>query len=272
MTTIECVQRATHFVDLALPTQSPDVSMFRLWAASSINDAYGEYDAVGGGDSGVGGSGPVQFGPPIGRNSSYRSPLIQSRRIGMLSSASELQGRSRFIFDPDDFNSIDEMPLEANYSFIRVQDFPVALGAWHTVAGAVNNADPVLGSIYCLPPVGALTTNFSPITFTGDAPANTGALAGYSAPLNLAWQRPPVMALVFYRPIEIILHNNSEADTLLYSMSPGAPMIPLGPGVETNTVARSVKYLFLASADSSGADAVSVNFSIHGSMDLDLFK
>ena len=261
-TRAEIMERSTRFVDLVVRNGDPNVTAWRIYGHGTLNDAYGPaHDATGGGTSGVGGTGPVAFINQVGRESGFRSPLLIQRRLGFLESRAQLRRMSRIMFDPDDYASLPGMPSERGNLYVRVQEFASTVGGWRTVMGALNTGDPVLGPIVVVPPVRFFGSPNGALSLTGNAPANTQAIAGGIVPVNESGQFPGPMHIILPRPASVRIRNTDPAVDLLFAFRYGQSMetVPFGEQVE---VKGGVKELLLASADSGGGGAVAPTFNL----------
>jgi hypothetical protein len=138
-----------------------------------------------------------------------------------------------------------------------------------TVQGTLNNGAPVLGPIYLLPRPGFMNTNLPSLTFTGTAPANTGAVPGEVSPVNVDGQLPNPMNIVLPRASDEITVNNLQAAggvNLLISLSLGMPMVEVEPQKSFVLADGGIKSVVVASADNGGGGAVAPTFTAWASI------
>lgn len=240
-TAVGLVERAHHLIDLILPTDDPNVTAYNLYGHKTLDDAYGNPTG-----SGVGGAGPVEFISNVGRNSSYRSPLIVERGHGRLTSRAQLRRRSRIIFDLDDYDSLTQMPSDTQALYVRVQEYAVTAGGFREVLGAVDTGDPVLGPIYVVPPRSFFRGPNGHLPLGGTAPGGTTATPGSIAPLNEDSQVPRMMHIILPRPGSITITNLDPANDLYYTFSLDDTVLSLAAGEVPVRTTPGVKEILLA--------------------------
>lgn len=237
-TRVEIMGRVPHMLELLIRNTDPKVSAYRVYGHRTLTDAYG--DPTG---SLVGGAGSVPFIPYIGRETSYRSNLIQKRRLGGLYSNADLRNMSRIFLDLDDFESIPELPSDEEILFLRVQEF--APGGFRTILAGPDAGQPLLGAITVCPPPSYYGSSRAFLTLAGIAPAATGATAGNLPPRNESGLAPPPLDFVLPFTSGMFLHNNGTSP-LLYCAGWGLPMGFLENGDGPVEVPGGIKQLILA--------------------------
>lgn len=239
-TRVQIIERVRHFADLMIRNDDPNVSAYRIYGASTLNDAYGNPTG-----SGVGGAAPAAFIPYLGLQAGFRSPMIIKRGLGRLESRAQLRRMSRIAYDPDDYASAAVMPAEEGLAFIRTQEFAITAAGFRTVLGAVDTGAPVLGPIVVLPTAGFYGSPNAPLTLAGIAPANTTAVAGANTPLNEGMQAPNPMHVVLPRPSGLVIRNLDAVNDLLYSFALGHPMLTVAAATSV-AITGGVKEILLA--------------------------
>lgn len=262
-TRVGMYQRFTNFIDLIV-RNSPDASAYRLWYASTLDDAYGD-PTNGGAGCGVGGSGGAVILEAL------EDQIVQTVPNGVRSAQTKVaenrKGQTSFQIDPRDIPVMDEQ-----ITFFRVQEFRRSVGDWLVVAGAINNGDPIQGPILVVPPVSVFGTPVGSYTLAGKAPSNTGCSAGAIPVIDTTVQTPPPMHIVLARPASsLLIRNEDSGASLLVSYGAGMPMlsIPHGEDLVTNYGHGKpvITEIFLARESGDGAcvfsmDVMSANFII----------
>ena len=132
-----------------------------------------------------------------------------------------------------------------------------------TLVWEADAANPVLGSIYCIPPALHFGSSQPSFTMQATAPSNTGSLAGGLPNLSedLGSVTPRAMHLVFPNWLGELLVRNLSLNNLLLSFGPGQMMrnIPTGAILDLTSGKTKTKELLLACPDAGGAD-----FTLHG--------
>jgi len=245
------LERSTHLIHTYLPNDSAVVG-YQFWGADTVNNAYGNPAA-----SGVGGSGVVaMFTTPF--NQTFRSPTLRRKGLGLV--PENRRGMTHALFDLDDYIAVGTaIPPDDQWLYLRVQENRRTVGLLD-LAGAP--ADPVLGPIYCVPPVKSLGLSQPTFTLQGIAPSATTSTAGvlpvFSEDLTSAIPRPLFLVLP-YPLSEFTLANLDGAKTLLVSFGPEQAMQSIAPGGEVQLYSGSTKALVLATAAAGGCP-----FSLHG--------
>ncbi len=259
-TTIGMVERHPGLVDVML-RDKPDVAGYRLYAHATLDGCYGNPDAFGGGDSGVGGTGPDVF-LTVNRSATVSSPSVIRRGWGAIGESR--RGMARAYFSLDDYTTPgNNIPSDSDQAYIRVQENARSTG-WRVVLGATNNDAPVLGPIYILPVPGFMSTNLPTMTFAGTAPANTQSAALLVPKLNVASDFPNPMVIVLPRACDELTLKNLEAaagTSMLVSLGLGMPMIEVAAQDSFVVSDGGIKTIVLASADNAGGAAVAPSFS-----------
>lgn len=157
------------------------------------------------------------------------------------------------------------VPGAAGVFTITTADAPrVALDVATTAAGtlvaSLDPANPVLGPIYCIPPVSHVG---GPTSFTlqGTAPSSTGSTAGAPPALSedLTLAGPRAMHLVFYRSLTEIRIHNLSAVNLLVATGPYHLMENVGAGDSWYVGKAQVKELILACPNGVAGASFAVN-------------
>jgi hypothetical protein len=142
----------------------------------------------------------------------------------------------------------------------------VALDAASTAAGtlvaSLNAADPVLGPIYCIPPVDFFGSYEPTFTAQGIAPSSTASAEGNPPDLDqdLTSAAPRAMYLVFPKPLTALSIRNLSLVNLLVSFGPGQTMRRVDAGAILDIYSGSTKEVLLACPDGVAGAA----FSLHG--------
>ena len=216
-TRVGLYQRFPNFIDL-LVRNTPDAKAYRLWAAPSLNDAYG--DPTG---SGVGGSGPSEI-LEVALNGLAQT--AGAAKAGCSKIPENRKGQTSFQADPRDIPASDE-----DFMYFRVQERRKATGDWLIVTVGPDAGDPIMGPILMVPSV---AYNYQPaVTYTmwGKAPSNTGCAEGHAPAFDVTAQVPNPMHIVFPRPVSgVTVKNTDDAASLLFSYGVGQPMIRLPKG------------------------------------------
>lgn len=254
-TRVGLYQRFTNFIDLII-RNSPDASAYRLWAAASLNDAYGNL-AGGGVGSGVGGSGGVALlaveENQIGRTTPNAVRSAQTRV------AENRQGQTSFQIDPRDIPVMDEQMM-----FFRVQEYRRTTASWLTVAGVVNTGLPIQGPILIVPPMSVFGTASGSYMVSGKAPSNTGCALGVSPVIDVTVQTPLPMHLVLGKASSaVLIRNEDSAGNLLVSYGVGMPMIRIPQGGELSSGYghgnAAISEIFLARESGDGGCLFSID-------------
>lgn len=227
------LQRSVHLIDV-LVRNSPEVKGYRLWAARSIDDAYGTIEGAVN-DSGVSGTGGLLILEAMAKKVAASTSII--RRGVMMSDV--LRDQTRFLFDVDDYivpaagPTISLVPSDDEFVYLRVQENRGALGWLAVDSGASKNADqPYKGPILIVPTAPFFGRFASVMTFTGSAPDGTGCTSGSVPLFDATMQNPPPLHIVVPRPMGSMAIYNTEAvggNDLLVSFGPGMPMIKIPP-------------------------------------------
>lgn len=237
--------RSTNAVEMLRLDHRP-CTAYTFWAADSVVNAYGNPTG-----SGVGGLGPSElFTVLAGRQ--YQSPSLKRRGLFF---DHAFRGQTQVRYNIEDFVTPGGViPEDDAWHYLRVQehrsDAPLLLDG--------DPAQPVLGSIYCVPPASFFGQPIPNVMLTGVAPSNTSDAAGALPDLSvdLSSTAPRAMHLVF--PLQFVQQGLSIVNTegiggnnLLVSPSPRAPFMELGPGEEI-LLGGGRDFVF-ACADTGGA-------------------
>jgi len=170
---LNLIDRGPNYMDIMFRVD-PSVSKYRLLIAKTINDAY---DTTGGaGTNGVfGTNAPFQYPVDFTSGTTYRSDLIVQRGLGRLDES--VRGQTRIILDLSQYYGPANPSVPADYqlTFIRVQEFNVALGAFGPP-----------GPIHIVVPPQFFSSIPAGVTLAGTAP-NTGVSAGNIPTDNALW-------------------------------------------------------------------------------------
>jgi hypothetical protein len=255
--------RATNFVDLIVRDQD-DVTEWRLWGASTLNDAYG--DPTG---SGVGGVWPTTM-LTAAKGRMATSPSIVKRGYAGLAPDNR-QNFASFVYDPDDFLAPATPPpflSDSETFYVRAQMKRLA-GGWAAVpAGAPLNANrPIMGPILVIPTVQAMGMASLSINLTGIAPSGTGAVIGSAPIFDETFQAPIPMHIILPRPISnfVITNLSDDADTaLLVSFGIGQPWHPIYGGMgnlsqlSSDSLGGGTRDLILATTAAAGGSPFAI--------------
>ena len=248
------VQRAPHFIDLIIRDR-PGTGAYRMWTASSLDDAYGPLAG-----SGVPGTGPGP-GPDLPVGQITRTASVIKRGAGMVEESRK--GQTSFQVDLDDFG-----PSDDDAQYLRIQERRITSG-WLTSTGPLNPGVPILGPTLFVPPPNFFGMSAPAFTMYGTAPDGTVNHPGFPAVFDETLQIPPPMHIVFPRPAyEIRVQNLDTSLSLLVSTGVGMPMTEItvadgmtvfrGPGIH--------EVLLSGSSGSLGGGAV--KFALSGTVAL----
>ncbi len=204
-------ERLPQHIDATIPIEK-GTSQYRITAASTLDDSYGNANGVGG----AGGS--TLF--DIDSGAFFASKSLKQKRHAS-EDIPHGSGRdrkvTRFIWNPMDyFNpsepTLQEVPEDNDVLFMRVQRYLDAVG------GFVDD-----GPINIVVPMSSLTTARPLLTLAGTAPDVTCA----------AGEKAPADAMHFHLPLHsagFIIFNHSVGDPLYVSFAKGHPMamVPAG--------------------------------------------
>ena len=205
------LQRSPNLVEMFRHDSLPTAG-YQLWAAGTLDDAYGNPAA-----SGVGGAGPdAMF--QVTRGQQFRSPTLRRKGLGFYET--NRRGQTHIVYDIEDYITVGgEIPTDDKWHFIRAQENRSGVGLL-TVAGPRA----LLGPIYCVPPATFFGMPNPSFTLTGTAPSGTTSAAGappvYDEDVTSAAGRP--LHIVFTRPLVYLTVFNDEAgggNNILISMA-----------------------------------------------------
>ena len=258
------LQRSTDFIDLMV-RNNQEADAYRLWAANSVNNAYGNL-TDGGAGSGVGGAGPTLL---LTAEKDQIARSVRAARAGAAAVVENRKGHTSFQVDMQDYPALGP---DEHYTYVRVQERRMSTGGWLTVAGVNNNGLPILGPILIVPPRGFFSGGpAGTFTVVGTAPSNTGNVAGNPATIDETVQVPLPMHIVFPRPASaMVIRNDDAAGDLLVSYGVGMPLLTVGQGSELvpglGHGQGTIRELFLArEAGNGGCDFsldVQIDFAI----------
>jgi len=204
-------ERLPHHIDATIPIDK-GTSEYRITAASTLDDAYGNVNGVGG----EGGS--VMF--DVASGNYFASPSIRKKRhhaVDVPHGSGRDRNVTRFIWDPMDYfdptnEDLAEVPEDSDVLFMRVQRYLDAVGDF------VDD-----GPINVIMPQSSMTVSRPLVTLAGTAPS-VSAAAGEKAPADAMHIHLPLHSSGF------ILVNLSEAEPLLVSFATGHPMAQIPAG------------------------------------------
>lgn len=146
--------------------------------------------------------------------------------LGMHTFATNVGAPSNVVLIQPEDATPNLVPGAAGIFTVTTADAPrVALDVATTAAGtlvaSLDPTNPVLGPLYCIPPV-AHFGGSSSFTLQGMAPSSTGSAAGAPPALNedLTLAGPRAMHLVFHRPVTELTVRNLSGVNLLVATGP----------------------------------------------------
>lgn len=230
-------ERQPNYVDMVIPKEK-GIIQYKVGAASTLNDAYGNTNGVGGVET-------VDLFE-IGSGSEYRSSSIKSKKLHIAHGSGRDRNLTRMIFDPEDFfDPADATPNDEQLMFMRIQKFSEALGDYEP-KGPINVILPK-HFVQGVRPV---------LTLHGTAPAlNTDSVAGSYAHEN---------AMHFHLPMfssSVYIKNLAGAGgaNLHVSFNPGLPMIEVSPQDTIGLYDVNVMEVLVSCDGALAADAVNFN-------------
>lgn len=227
------LQRAPNFVDL-LVRDRPGTNAYRLWGASSLENAYGTLV-----DSGLTGTGGAVL-LEARKGGMARSLMVTKRGAGMVEECR--RGQTSFQFDPEDY--VATLGLNGYLMFLRIQESRDTTG-WQAVpaGGPINANYPHRGPILVVPDASFFGRSASVISLQGLAPLLTGCVAGSRPLFDPTVQTPLPLHIVFPRPAATISVKNLHiGDNLLVSYGMGMPMMEVAPGTGSQPTGGGYSY------------------------------
>ena len=201
--------RTTNLVSITYP-EVPGVPKIRVSGSARLNDAFGPV-------AGVGGAGATPMFE-VASGGSYISPSIRGTRRGILDE--NVRGRTRAVFNPDDFSTPvvaagagNYIPTDDQTLFLRIQHYNTGRADWDAP-----------GPILVVPPYDFMTTTAPVFTVTGIAP--NMALSGTFPPNLPDFLGEGVMSFMVPGFSCTFSMTNLEADggiPLFFSCAPGMP-------------------------------------------------
>lgn len=228
---LNVIDRSHNYMDLMFRVD-PSISQYRLLIARTLNDAY---DLTGGtGTNGViGQNAPFVYPLDFRSGQTYRSSLIVQRGLGRLDES--VRGQTRLILDLSEFYGPANPSVPADYqlTFIRVQEYNVAVGAFGPP-----------GPIHIVPPPQFFSSIPAGITLAGMAP-DTGVRAGDIPSDSAMW-----VVLPRYCATSNVMNRDSSNDLLL-SWDYGQTSAAIEPTGSLGLTSVSYKNLLLESVGGS---------------------
>ena len=204
-------ERLPQHIDATIPIEK-GTSEYRITAASTLDDAYGN-------DNGVGGAGGSEMFD-VKSGSYFVSASVRQKRhhaVDVPHGSGRDRKVTRFIWNPMDYydpSSVDyaEVPQDEDVLFMRVQRYLDAVGDF------VDD-----GPINVVLPQSSLTVARPLLTLAGTAPS-VGAVAGEKASADAMHIHLPLHSAGF------IMVNLDLAAPLFVSFGKGHPMAQIPPG------------------------------------------
>lgn len=220
--------RLRNLIDISIP-RTEGITGYRVNAASTLDDAYGN-------DNGVGGNGTDNLFE-VNAGAFFKSPKLGRGRVGP-----EVTKRTRAVFNPDEFyTQAGQTPLDNQVMFMRVERFSTALGAYEAE-----------GPINIIMPYGALSVRRPALSLFGTAPS-VSCTAGAIAPDD---------ALHFHLHLYAVnlQIKNHGVDPMFISLGRGLPMLRLDGGELLSMFDTNITELFI------GGNGANPTFSIAASL------
>ena len=215
---------------------------YRLFAASSVNDAYGGFNGV----PGVFPATP--FIERLMRGEARISKAIQKRSLG---SYGGLNGQTKFFYNPDEFAGVGTHPPDRNVAFLRTQVMTTASPTF-PVPDPTNMSDI---RILVTPTFNSFAS--PQITMGGNVPDIATAQFGFPPPSGVMTIRMPISA----SGLNLVNHGPGD---LLYTLDPGLPLIQLDEG-QTLSITTGLKdVLMLCAVGSNPKFSANLSVSAYG--------
>jgi len=229
----------------------PGTGRYRLWGATSLDNAYGTLE-----DSGIAGDGGTAL------LEAAPGTIAQSTRVTARNwTVSESRkGQTSFQIDPEDWAGT--LPEDDNLWYVRVQE--QRAGNWMAVPAdaAANENYPIRGPILVVPPPRFYGQPSSMLNLYGTAPTGTGCTLGAVPVIDETVQTPLPIQILLPGPLSsMFIENHSDTHPLLVSYGQGMPMGSIGTEERSNYYAEGIREIFLASG---GVDAIT--FSIEATV------
>lgn len=226
-------ERQPNYIDMIVQKEA-GILQYKVSAANSLNDAYGNTNAVGG-------VGAVDMFE-IGAGGEYRSATIRKNKHHVAHGAGRDRGLTRMLFDPNDFyDPADVTPNDEQLMFMRIEKFSEALDDYEP-AGPINIVLPK-HFLQGVRPV---------LTLHGNAPALSSTAGSFPAQEAMHFHLPMFSSSVYIKNIDPLGGNN-----LHVSFNPGTPLIELAPQDEIGLYDVNVMEVLVSSSD--GAATVPFN-------------
>lgn len=217
------LERFTKRINLVIPSLYKGVVAYQVNVQSTLVDAYGP-------DNGVGGAGvnPL-FAVPFG--GTYASPEIRRRRLHV--DGQNYRGKTRAVFDLDEFTgpaAPTGVPSDSQTCFLRIAEN-------HVSTGTFSLLDPIL----IVPPATFYGSGYPVFTAGGTTPAIASAVRG---------ELPPAGSMHIVTPLSTRftdIVNLSASDPMYVALGPGVPFREVLPEESVNNQASQVKEIFIAS-------------------------
>lgn len=226
-------ERQPNYIDMTVQKEA-GIIQYKVSAANSLNDAYGN-------TNNVGGSGTVDLFE-TGAGVEYRSPTIKKNKHQVAHGAGRDRGLTRMLLDPDDFfDPSDATPNDEQLMFMRIEKFSQALGDYEP-KGPIN----IILPKHFLQGVRPL------LTLHGSAPSLGSAAGEFPDQAAMHFHLPMFSSSVYIKNLDTVGGNN-----LHVSFNPGMPMIELAPQDELGLYDVNVMEVLVSSSD--GAASVPFN-------------
>jgi hypothetical protein len=202
------LDRALEFMRLQY-INNPSILGYRLRVANSLNNAYGNFNGVGG----VGTFAIID----VNRDGSFISKELKLSKRGLLGETN--RGQTRLVFNPNEYFGLDPVvPADGDFWYVRTQVRTVASPTFPVTADNLNQSD-----ILVVRPPGFMVVPRPAMTLYGTAPDLATAAPGLPAPQE---------ALVVHVPNfgDAMVLTNHGPGVLYYSVGYNYPLIRLDAG------------------------------------------
>lgn len=206
--------RLRNLIDMSIP-QRNGITGYRVNAASTLDDAYGNVN-------GVGGSGTSNLFE-VSTGSFFKSPKLSRGRVGP-----EITKRTRAVFNPDEFYSnTTQAPEDTQVMFMRVEQFSTALGTYEAE-----------GPINIIMPYNSMGVRRPALSLYGTAPSVT-CTAGAIAPDDALHFHLHLYAVNFQ------IKNHGVA-SMFVALGSGLPMLEISAGDSLSLFDTNITEVFIA--------------------------
>lgn len=221
------VDRSPNYASIYF-TDRPGIGGYRVRAASTLDDAYGPTNGVGGAGT------DAMF--DVDKGGFFRSRSVRQRGWGVLEEST--RGQTRAIFDLDEIRAIlgagTQVPPEGDLAFLRVQT--------RTPTGSFPVGNALEGPILILQNPEWFNVPRPSLSLSGTAPDIAGTVAGGQALPGTMEFRVPAFA------DSMIFTNHDAVDPVFLSVGQGIPFMQIDPG-ETITHTSGMKDSLLIAAN-----------------------